>query len=62
MALIRAKEEAACAPSASNFEVEHLDRIIGETGVVPVLNQIELHPRFQQRRPRAAHAGTSTAA
>ena len=40
----------------SNFEVEHLDRLIGETGVTPVLNQIELHPRFQQKRLR--HANT----
>ena len=40
----------------SNFLPEHLDRIIGETGVTPVLNQIELHPRFQQRDLRAYHA------
>jgi 2,5-diketo-D-gluconate reductase A len=39
----------------SNFEVEHLDRLIGETGITPVLNQIELHPRFQQRRLRDAN-------
>lgn len=32
----------------SNFEVSHLDRIINETGVVPVINQIETHPAFQQ--------------
>jgi 2,5-diketo-D-gluconate reductase A len=32
----------------SNFEVSHLDRIITETGVVPVINQIETHPAFQQ--------------
>jgi 2,5-diketo-D-gluconate reductase A len=40
----------------SNFQPEHLARIVGETGVVPVLNQIELHPRFQQRALRAIHA------
>lgn len=40
----------------SNFQVEHLDRIIGATGVKPVLNQVELHPRFQQKDLRAAHA------
>ncbi|WP_230482622.1 aldo/keto reductase [Sphingomonas sp. Leaf21] len=40
----------------SNFLPEHLDRIIGETGVVPAVNQIELHPRFQQREARAYHA------
>jgi 2,5-diketo-D-gluconate reductase A len=32
----------------SNFEIDHLERIIGETGVVPVTNQIELHPALQQ--------------
>ncbi len=33
-----------------NFNVEHLQRIIDETGVTPVINQIELHPLFQQRQ------------
>lgn len=32
----------------SNFTIEHLERIIGETGVVPATNQIELHPALQQ--------------
>lgn len=40
----------------SNFNLGHLERIIGETGVVPVLNQIELHPMFQQRDKRRFHA------
>lgn len=40
----------------SNFNRDHLERIIGETGVVPVANQIELHPRFQQRALREFHA------
>ncbi|TPI70793.1 aldo/keto reductase [Mesorhizobium sp. B3-1-3] len=39
----------------SNFNQEHLERIIGETGVTPVVNQIELHPRFQQRDKREFH-------
>jgi 2,5-diketo-D-gluconate reductase A len=39
----------------SNFNQDHLERIIGETGVTPVVNQIELHPRFQQRDKRAFH-------
>lgn len=30
----------------SNFEPAHLDRVIVETGVVPVVNQIESHPYF----------------
>jgi 2,5-diketo-D-gluconate reductase A len=37
----------------SNFNRDHLERIIGETGVTPSVNQIELHPRFQQRALRA---------
>jgi 2,5-diketo-D-gluconate reductase A len=55
-ALIRAKEEGlAESIGVSNFEAEHLDRIIGETGVTPALNQIEVHPRFQQKRLREAN-------
>mgnify|MGYP003365107252 FL=1 len=39
----------------SNFRAEDLDRVIAATGVVPAVNQIELHPRFQQRALRAFH-------
>lgn len=39
----------------SNFNQDHLERIIGETGVTPAVNQIELHPRFQQRGSREFH-------
>ncbi|MDP1618593.1 aldo/keto reductase [Phenylobacterium sp.] len=56
-ALVRLREEGrARSIGVSNFAAEHLDRIIGETGVVPVVNQIELHPRFQQTELRAADA------
>lgn len=55
-ALVRAHEEGrAKSIGVSNFDVEQLDRIIGETNVTPVINQIELHPRFQQRRLREAN-------
>lgn len=55
-ALIRLREEGkARSIGVSNFRVDDLDRIIGETGVVPALNQIELHPRLQQGPLRAAH-------
>jgi 2,5-diketo-D-gluconate reductase A len=40
----------------SNFLPEHLERIIAETGVVPALNQVELHPGFPQAELRAVHA------
>jgi diketogulonate reductase-like aldo/keto reductase/peptidoglycan/LPS O-acetylase OafA/YrhL len=39
----------------SNFTAENLERIIGETGVVPVVNQVELHSAFQQRSLRVVH-------
>jgi 2,5-diketo-D-gluconate reductase A len=39
----------------SNFTVEHLKRIIDATGVVPAVNQIELHPQLQQRELREFH-------
>ena len=37
----------------SNFTQAHLGHIIDETGVVPAVNQIELHPRFPQEHMRA---------
>ncbi|WP_406135528.1 aldo/keto reductase [Streptomyces sp. NBC_01089] len=40
----------------SNFLPEHLERLLGETSVVPALNQIELHPQLQQTESRAFHA------
>ncbi|MES0864329.1 aldo/keto reductase [Ruegeria sp. SCPT10] len=40
----------------SNFDPDHLDRIIGETGVLPVLNQIEVNPRLVQTAMRAENA------
>jgi 2,5-diketo-D-gluconate reductase A len=39
-----------------NFNIDHLERLIGETGVIPVLNQVELHPYFQQKELRDFHA------
>ena len=41
----------------SNFPEEQLREIIEETGVVPVIHQIELHPYFSQEALRAVHAG-----
>ncbi len=56
-ALIRLREEGlAKSIGVSNFGAEQLDRLIGETGVTPAINQIELHPRFQQRALREVHA------
>ena len=39
----------------SNFRPEDLERLVKETGVTPALNQIELHPGFQQRELCAVH-------
>ena len=56
-ALIRLREEGRVrAIGVSNFNPDHLDRLIAETGVVPVVNQVECHPAFQQRALRAADA------
>jgi diketogulonate reductase-like aldo/keto reductase len=40
----------------SNFQPPHLERLIEETGVSPAVNQVELHPRFQQAGLRRLHA------
>ncbi|MCL2544035.1 MAG: aldo/keto reductase [Nocardioidaceae bacterium] len=40
----------------SNFQPDHLDRIVAETGVVPAVNQIEAHPYFANDAARAATA------
>lgn len=55
-ALVRLREAGlARSIGVSNFLPEQLDRIIEATGVTPAVNQIELHPRFQQRELRAHH-------
>ena len=40
----------------SNFLPEHLERIVKETEVTPSLNQVELHPFFNQEEQRRVHA------
>jgi 2,5-diketo-D-gluconate reductase A len=56
-ALVRLQEDGrARSIGVCNFMVEHLRRIIGETGVIPVVNQVELHPQFQQTELRSFHA------
>jgi 2,5-diketo-D-gluconate reductase A len=53
-ALVRLQSEGRILSiGVSNFNRDHLERIIGETGVTPSVNQIELHPRFQQKVLRA---------
>ena len=52
-----ALREAGKAKSigVSNFLPDHIDAIVAATGVTPAVNQIELHPQFQQREQRAYH-------
>jgi 2,5-diketo-D-gluconate reductase A len=40
----------------SNFEAEHLHAVIDATGIVPAVNQIELHPQLPQTQLRELHA------
>ena len=42
----------ARAIGVSNFEPEHLERVLEEGSIVPAINQVELHPAFQQRKLR----------
>jgi 2,5-diketo-D-gluconate reductase A len=43
------------AVGVCNFEVEHLQRLLDETGELPAINQVELHPYLQQRELREYH-------
>jgi len=45
----------ARAIGVSNFQPAHLERLIAETGVTPAINQVELHPLFQQAGLRREH-------
>uniref|UniRef100_A4WSZ4 2,5-didehydrogluconate reductase n=1 Tax=Cereibacter sphaeroides (strain ATCC 17025 / ATH 2.4.3) TaxID=349102 RepID=A4WSZ4_CERS5 len=56
-ALIRLRDEGRITSiGVSNFDLAQIDRLTAETGVTPVLNQIELHPMLQQAELRAGHA------
>lgn len=56
-AFVRLREEGrAKSIGVSNFESDHIRAIADATGVLPALNQVELHPAFQQRGLRAFHA------
>src|ERR1700685_4247919 len=57
-ALVRLQKDGRIRSiGVSNFNPDHLERIIGESGVTPAVNQIELHPGFQQRPLREFHDG-----
>lgn len=56
-AMLRLRDEGRVRSiGVSNFTAETLERIVDATGATPAVNQIELHPRFQQRAMRALDA------
>ncbi|MFF8991503.1 aldo/keto reductase [Streptomyces sp. NPDC014983] len=56
-AMIRLREDGLVRSiGVSNFTPEHIVRLEKETGVLPSVNQIELHPLFPQEELRAFHA------
>jgi 2,5-diketo-D-gluconate reductase A len=50
------KDGLVRAIGVSNFQAAHLERIVEETGVVPAINQVELHPYLAQVGLRREHA------
>ena len=56
-ALVQLRDDGLVrSPGVSNFTREHLEKVIDDTGVTPVLNQIELHPYFPQVEMRGVDA------
>ena len=51
------QEGAVRAIGVSNFEINHLEEVIGDTGVVPAVNQVELQPLLT-RKPLLAYANS----
>ncbi|WP_406035889.1 aldo/keto reductase [Nocardioides sp. NBC_00163] len=57
-ALVGLREEGlTTSVGVSNFQPDHLDKIVAETGVAPAVNQIEVHPYFANEAARAATLG-----
>ena len=57
-ALIRLQEEGRVRSiGVANFHAHHIERIVVETGVTPVVNQVELHPWLPQRELREFDEG-----
>jgi diketogulonate reductase-like aldo/keto reductase len=46
-------DKRVLAIGVSNFKPHHLDELLKEATVIPAINQIELHPMFQQKETRA---------
>ena len=57
-ALVEAREQGLTRTvGVSNFTADQLEELVRETGVTPVVNQIEVHPLFPQEEMVAADAG-----
>ncbi|PTL60767.1 aldo/keto reductase [Paraconexibacter algicola] len=55
-AFVEAREQGLVRSiGVSNFNPAHLQRLVDETGVTPAINQVELHPYFQQTGLRREH-------
>jgi 2,5-diketo-D-gluconate reductase A len=48
-------EGSTTSIGVSNFQRSHLERLLAEIETTPAVNQVELHPYFQQRELRAYH-------
>lgn len=56
LALQELREEGlATSIGVSNFQPEHLDRLAATSAIIPAVNQVELHPYFQQGVLRSRH-------
>ncbi|MGA4985804.1 aldo/keto reductase [Streptomyces cellulosae] len=56
-AMIKLREDGLVRSiGVSNFTPAHVERLEKETGVLPSVNQVELHPFFPQEELRAHHA------
>ena len=55
-ALVQAQQDGLVRTiGVSNFTEEYLSNVIDATGIVPAVNQIEMHPRFPQEQIRQVH-------
>jgi diketogulonate reductase-like aldo/keto reductase len=61
-AMVKLREDGLVRSiGVSNFTAEHIDRLERETGVLPSVNQVELHPLFPQEELRAQMAAKGVA-
>ncbi|MDT3439137.1 MULTISPECIES: aldo/keto reductase [unclassified Pseudofrankia] len=57
-AMIKLRDDGVLrSVGVSNFTPAHLGRLVAETGIVPAVNQIELHPHFTQDAQLAYDTG-----